>query len=165
MGLVCFFIQLELVACIWYSNISRQDPACIWYSERLKISFQKLACISIPASVSFFFSYWMPYSPLVTQFIKILEISFIAHRHRRQPIACIWYSNGPRPHFFWFSELDLFILCPSRTHLWPPLFLDFRALFCRPPTSPPLVACIWYSNNLGDRSYSIWREYCLYLIQ
>jgi hypothetical protein len=27
---------------------------------------------------------------------KILELSFIADRHRQLPAACIWYSNGPR---------------------------------------------------------------------
>ena len=39
-------------------------------------------------------------SPLVTQFIKISELSFIAHRHRQRPAACIWCSNGPWRHFF-----------------------------------------------------------------
>ena len=47
-------------------------------------------------------------SPLVTQPIKISELSFIAHWHRQRPASCIWYSNGPRHHFYliqwaWFT--------------------------------------------------------------
>ena len=47
--------------------------------------------------------------------------------------------------FIWYSGFDLFIFC--HTHLWLPIFLDLWALFHCPPTSPPLIACIWYSNN------------------
>ena len=42
------------------------------------------------------------------------------------------------------SLIYLFFVILTSDH---PIFLDLRALFRCPPTSPPLVACIWYSNN------------------
>jgi len=60
----------------------------------------------------------MSYPPLTTQFIKIIELSFIAHRHRQWQFSCIWYSNDPRHR--------LYLIQQSLRH--------------------PTIACIWYSN-------------------
>ena len=111
------------------------DTASISY-----VSLQDLACISTyhlsAFSLSNFFSFliYRSASPLATQFIKISELSLIAHRHRQQPAACIWYSNSPRHHFY-LIQWAWFIYFLLYSPLTTPIFLDLWALFHCPPTS------------------------------
>ena len=114
---------------------SLQDLACIWYSERLKIYLFRTLLVFL-----------LPIIFLPTLRVWVHFFSFLI------------YHNAIT--FIRYSELDLLILC--RTHLWPGHILDFRALFRRPPTSPPLVACIRYGNSFR---YSVHQYYCLCLIQ
>jgi len=76
---------------------------------------QSLAIASIPLWVGFF-SFFLIKSH--THLCKILELSFIAHRHRQWPVSCLWYNNDPRHR--------LYLIQQSLRH--------------------PTVARIWYSN-------------------
>ena len=145
---------------------SLKDPACIWYSERLKIYLFRTLLVFLPIIflpslrvwVHFFsFLIYHNASPLATQFQSFFWLPIdIAN----DLLLVFDTATAQDITFIWYSELDLLILC--RTHLWPRHILDFRALFRRPPTSPPLVACIRYGNSFR---YSVHQYYCLCLIQ
>ena len=64
-------------------------------------------------------------------------------------------QQQPKTSFFFDMVSLIYLFLCRTTHLWPPHFLDFRILFRRPPTSPPLVACIWYSNNRKSLVFDI----------
>ena len=124
------------------------------------ISLQDLACISTTYHLSAHSRVWVHFfsfliyhnaSPLATQFQSFFWLPIdIAN----DLLLVFDTATAQDITFIWYSELDLFILC--RTHLWPRHILDFRALFRRPPTSPPLVACIRYSDTVCINIACVW---------